>query len=85
MRDKYVQECPFCNGTEMVTGCQQGYASVTSTHSIWSVGKKLNHVFCRNCGSLVRSYVDDPEKFVPINERRTRKREDVTPRKRHKI
>ena len=72
MRDAYVAVCPYCGGTEMIETCQDGYGAITATSNIWG-GGKLYHSVCRKCGSVVRSYVKDPEKLL---KKKDRKKED---------
>lgn len=62
-----VDECPFCNGTEFIRGKQENYAVVNGEglHS-----SSLNHIICRKCGSVVRSYVDNPEKLLNKKNRK---------------
>lgn len=66
-----IIRCPFCNGSEFVIAYQDAYGALTG-ESIWT-GAKLNHQICRTCGSVVRSYVDKPEKLL---KRKNRKKED---------
>lgn len=43
-------------------GRQRGYAKLASgTFDLG--GDNLYHIVCMNCGSIVRSYVDNPDKF----------------------
>lgn len=69
MRDKYVMNCPFCGGTEIIESYQTGYATVTATNNMWG-GVSLYHSICRNCGSVVRSYVKEPEKLLKRKDRK---------------
>ena len=55
--------CPYCGGTELVRGQQSGYAVVVRCKGL-SNGRKLIHLICRQCGTVVRSYVEDPEYFA---------------------
>lgn len=64
-----ITQCPFCGGTEFVEGYQAGYGAVTGRESIWT-GQYLRHIICRNCGSVVHSYVDNPEKLLKISHRK---------------
>lgn len=61
--------CPFCGGTEFVKGKQEGYANLTSLESVW-LSQTMYHVICRRCGSIVRSYVKNPEKLLKRKNRR---------------
>lgn len=69
MQDKYVVNCPFCGGTEVIESYQSSYGSVTAvSNKMGGVG--LYHSICRNCGSVVRSYVKEPEKLLKKKDRR---------------
>lgn len=68
MQDKYVQKCPYCGGIEVIESLQNGYATITATNNIWG-GVGLYHSVCRNCGSVVRSYVKNPEKLLKRKDR----------------
>ena len=61
--------CPCCGGTEMIEAYQSGYAAVISpSHKMG--GAALYHSICRRCGSVVRSYVKDPEKLLKKKDRK---------------
>ena len=61
--------CPYCGGTEMIEACQGGYGSVSALSNKWG-GAALYHSICRRCGSVVRSYVKDPEKLLKKRDRK---------------
>jgi len=67
--DIKAEVCPFCNGTEFLEGKQSGHACISSCHNVWYSGD-LYHVICRRCGSVVRSYVKEPEKMLKKADRR---------------
>lgn len=70
MANQYLlKNCPFCGGSEFVEGYQSGYAALTGKDSILS-SATLYHVICRDCGNVVQSYVDDPEKLLKHKNRR---------------
>ncbi len=69
MKEVHANACQFCGGTEFVEAYQGGYATLTSKESAW-LGANLYYVICRDCGSVVRSYVKDPEKLVKKKNRR---------------
>lgn len=56
-------KCPWCGCEDMVKGVQAAYANVMSDRFKVGVGQKLHHIICKNCGSVVRSYVEHPEKL----------------------
>lgn len=69
MGDKYIANCPYCGGTEVIESLQDAYAAVTAVNNKWG-GTGLYHSICRNCGSVIRSYVKDPEKLLRRKDRR---------------
>ena len=70
-RDRYVQVCPFCGSYEIIAAYQGGYGAVSGVQNRFS-GCALYHSVCRKCGSIVRSYVEDPEKLLKKKDRRER-------------
>lgn len=70
-RDRYVQTCPFCGGYEIIEAYQTGYGAATAVSNKLG-GCAIYHSICRNCGSVVRSYVKDPEKLLKRKDRRQR-------------
>lgn len=68
-RDKYVQVCPFCGGNEVITAYQSAYGAVSAVENIFG-GCALYHSICRKCGSILRSYVKEPEKLLKKKDRR---------------
>ena len=54
--------CPFCGCGEFVKGKQDGYASIR-TEKFSLRDQTLYHDICKDCGSVVRSYLKDPDKF----------------------
>ena len=48
--------CPWCGGKDVVEGIQSTYAKVQPNK-----GENLVHVICKNCGTVVRSYVENPQ------------------------
>lgn len=69
VRDQYVKECPFCGGNEIIDAYQDGYGAIIGTQNSLG-GIALCHSVCRNCGSVVRSYVKEPEKLLKRKDRR---------------
>lgn len=68
-KDQYIYSCPYCGSTEMIETLQGGYAAVyAADHQIG--GDSLYHTVCRNCGTVLRSYVKEPELLLKRSERR---------------
>ena len=56
------EQCPWCGGEDLTRDKQAGYGQVFPEKSILRLdGKTLIHVICRRCGTVVRSYVEDPD------------------------
>lgn len=59
-----ITSCPFCGGSEFVKGIQGNQGRIYSVHSL-KRSQYLVHIICLECGSVVRSYVNEPEKLAP--------------------
>ena len=63
--------CPFCGGTQFVKGLQISnsfgggaqFLRVVHPRKLLRRSVPVIDVFCRNCGSLVRQYVQRPEEL----------------------
>ena len=67
-KDEFVLRCPYCGGTEMIETFQVAYGAVSATSNVIG-GRPLYHSICRKCGSVVRSYVKEPEKLLKRKDR----------------
>lgn len=63
-----IETCPFCGNNEFVKATQAGYGQVMGES--WMSTSTLCHQICRDCGSVVRSYVDEPEKLLKSKNRK---------------
>ncbi len=70
MDTQKTNNCPFCGGTELIKGYQRGYGAIFGESSLRYYSSTLCHIVCRNCGSVVHSYVDDPEKLLKRKDRK---------------
>lgn len=61
MQEKY--KCSWCGCEEMGYGVQDGKARVRPAKPVTLTGEKIIHVMCKECGTIVRSYIEHPEKF----------------------
>ncbi|MDO5712998.1 MAG: hypothetical protein Q4Q07_01080 [Tissierellia bacterium] len=59
--------CPFCEGKEFIEGKQNGHAVVRGENIFSS--QILYHIICKNCGSVVHSFVKEPEKLLKKKNR----------------
>lgn len=53
--------CPWCDSKEIVIGKQMGYGNVQPNRFMTIKGEPLLHVICKNCGTVIRSYVEHPD------------------------
>ena len=63
--DQKREVCPHCGGTETAVGKQAGHGQVTPQKA-WTVlrAQNLYHVICLSCGTVIRSYIEDPHDLV---------------------
>ena len=56
--------CPHCGATKTIVGKQSGHGGITP-ESAWTIlnAQPLYHVVCRSCGTVIRSYVKDPQEL----------------------
>jgi predicted nucleic-acid-binding Zn-ribbon protein len=63
MKMEQQEKCPYCGGTEFVTARQT--PGIESANKLINFkGQWLYHIICLNCGTVVRSYVKEPEKLL---------------------
>ncbi len=56
-----IMKCPYCGREEFVTG-KQGAAYAGISVSVLK-SRAVYHEICLHCGTIVRSYVKNPEKL----------------------
>ena len=61
MNEQKQYVCPWCGGKDVVEGIQSTYAKVQPNKALTLKGENLIHVICKNCGTAVRSYVENPQ------------------------
>ena len=62
--------CSYCGASDTIL-CKQphGYASITlADKKISFNGQTLYHEICKSCGTVVRSYINEPEKLQKRQE-----------------
>lgn len=55
--------CPHCGARDNVLGLQDGYAAIGKAKLLTMRTQGLYHVICAKCGTVIRSYVKEPEKL----------------------
>lgn len=68
MKEVKIEQCPFCGGKEFIDGRMSSYGGVSIEKGLRA--SAVHAVVCRDCGSIVRSYVSNAEKLLPKKERR---------------
>lgn len=68
MKEIKIEQCPFCGGTEFIEGRMSAFGGVYAEKGMH--GDLVHALVCRDCGSIVRSYVADAEKLLPKKRRR---------------
>lgn len=68
MKQFNIKECRICGGTEFVTAATSGYGSV-SGETVWT-GEPVKHIICLNCGSILHSYVEFPQRLLERQHRK---------------
>ena len=62
VEEKY--KCPWCGCEEVVHGVQADRGKVRpASRTTFDEGQVLIYVICKSCGTVIRSYVKNPEKF----------------------
>ncbi len=63
-----IDRCPFCGYSEFIETRQWNTDAYVTGEALF--GQELHHLICRHCGSVVRSYVEDPELLLKKKNRR---------------
>ena len=70
MKDFLPEKCPFCGSTNIGVGYQLGagqvYADVYAYHSTRDCSP-VEHLFCKDCGSILHTRVVKTDMFHPYN------------------
>lgn len=55
--------CTHCGGKEFFIGAQDGHACMKT--SVWALkSEPIKHEICIACGTIVRSYIENPQKLI---------------------
>lgn len=63
MKRIIFEDCPYCGSKMLVYGYQNDSANVFTDVRGSVFGSPIEHIICRNCGSIVYSRVVKPEMF----------------------
>ena len=64
----HIDRCPFCGYSEFIEARQMQGEAYVSGEALF--GQQLHHTICHHCGSVVRSYVKNPEYLLKKKNRR---------------
>lgn len=57
--------CPLCGGKKLIRCVQNNYADVYPADKVFTFkSQPLYHEICASCGTVVRSFVKNPEKLM---------------------
>lgn len=72
MKEIKIDKCPYCGGEEFIETrvCSYGGAYLAPAHKGGLRSVALYATVCRDCGSVARTYCNEPEKLYPKKERR---------------
>ncbi len=57
-------KCPYCGKSNTVVARQNGYARISADKACTFKTQTLYHIICRECGTVIRSFVKKPGKLV---------------------
>lgn len=63
MKKIVITECPYCKSKELVLGFQTDKGSVFADIRGGVFGSQIEHIICKECGSIVYSRVVKPDMF----------------------
>ena len=64
-----VTKCPYCQGEELVKANLSAPYALSASINAWHAAS-VKAIVCRDCGSIVRMFVEDPEKMFKKKDRR---------------
>ena len=72
MKEVKIEQCPYCGGEEFIETklCSYGSAYLIRTKHVLLHTASVYATVCRDCGSIVRSFIKNPEKLFPKKERK---------------
>lgn len=63
VKEKY--KCTNCENEETILCIQSGYANIYPEGKVFTFKcEKLYHVICLKCGTVIKSFVKNPQKLV---------------------
>lgn len=61
--------CPYCGQEKFVIGKQTGYATLKPNKRVSLKEETIYHKICLNCGTVVRSFVNNPKNLLNYKEK----------------
>jgi len=56
--------CPCCAGKNTIVAKQSGHGAIYRAKNLFGMGKALYHIVCLDCGTVIRSYIKDPQDWA---------------------
>ena len=66
MREIQIDYCPYCNSRHFAKGYQSDRAGMYKGKLGIVLGSIIEHLICKDCGSIVHSKVLNPEIFKDL-------------------
>lgn len=63
------EKCPYCKESKTVVAKQSGYADAMPLKSLSFKSEAIYHVICLNCGTIIRSFVNNPKNLLTKKEK----------------
>lgn len=64
MEEVKAEKCPHCGAAENIVGIQDDRARISAQVGVFMKNQPLYHIICLRCGTIIRSYIENPEKFI---------------------
>lgn len=63
MKGIKIEKCPYCESTNFTKGYQLAQGSVYPQKFGFKMGSSIEHIICKDCGSIIHSRVINIERF----------------------
>lgn len=59
-----IIKCPFCGGEDFIIAEQSGFSNIHVKKGFYFKETPLMHQVCKNCGTIIKSYVKDIDRLL---------------------
>lgn len=63
MKEIKIDKCPYCESTDFAKGYQLAQESVYPQSFGFKMGSSIEHIICKECGSIIHSKVKNIKRF----------------------